>query len=138
MAQNRKPHYQVTAGLVRDKGRILIAKRPKGSHLEGFWEFPGGKREGGEDLRDCLEREMEEELGLMVRAEEAILTVHHEYSTKLISLHVFNCTYLGGEARALQCQEVRWVDPSDLQNFSFPPPDREVIEFLSGGRYRHA
>jgi 8-oxo-dGTP diphosphatase len=129
--QNRKPHFHVTAGLVWDKGRVLIAKRPKGSHLEGLWEFPGGKTEGDEGLQDCLEREIEEELGLKVRAEEVLLMVDHEYPTKVISLHVFSCTSLGGEARALQCQEIRWVDPNDLTSYSFPPPDMKVIEFLS-------
>ncbi len=129
-AQSRKPHFDVAAGLVWDKGRVLIAKRPKGSHLEGLWEFPGGKRERDEGLKDCLVREMEEELGLMVRAEEPLITVHHEYPTKIISLHVFRCTRLGGEARALQCPEVRWVDPKDLGRFSFPPPDMKVIEVL--------
>jgi mutator protein MutT len=129
-AQNRKPHFDVTAGLVWDKGRVLITKRPKGSHLEGLWEFPGGKKEDDEGLEDCMEREMEEELGLRVRAEEVLLTVHHEYQTKVISLHVFNCTSLEGEPRALQSQEIRWVDPKDLKRFSFPPPDMKVIEFL--------
>ncbi|NQU13447.1 MAG: 8-oxo-dGTP diphosphatase MutT [Desulfobacteraceae bacterium] len=128
--QNRKPHFHVTAGLVWDKGRVLIAKRPKGSHLEGLWEFPGGKKEGDERLAECMEREMAEELGIRVRAEEALLTVEHEYPTKTITLHVFNCTSLRGEARALQCQEVRWVDPKDLARFAFPPPDRKVIEAL--------
>ncbi len=128
--QNRKPHFHVTAGLVWDNGRVLIAKRPKGSHLEGLWELPGGKKEGDEGLAECMEREMAEELGLRVRAEEALLTVEHEYPTKTITLHVFNCTSLRGEARALQCQEVRWVDPKDLARFAFPPPDRKVIEAL--------
>ena len=133
---DRKPHFHVTAGVVWNQGRVLIAKRPKGSHLEGFWEFPGGKREGDEDLRDCLEREISEELDLRVRAEESLLTVHHEYPTKVISLHVFSCSRLAGETRALQGQEVRWVDPGDLTNFSFPPPDMKVVEFLLGGGKR--
>ena len=130
--QDKKPHFHVTAGLIWKNGKVLIAKRPKGSHLEGFWEFPGGKQEKGESLKECLEREIEEELGLKVKAEQTLLTVDHEYGAKVISLHVFNCTRLSGEPRALQCQEIRWVDPADFPKFAFPPPDMKVIEFLSG------
>ena len=70
---DNKPHFHVTAGVVWKNGRVLIAKRPEGGHLEGYWEFPGGKQEKGESLKGCLEREIEEELGLKVRAEEANL-----------------------------------------------------------------
>lgn len=129
---DKKPHFHVTAGLIWKNGRVLIAKRPEGSHLEGYWEFPGGKQEKGESLKGCLEREIEEELGLKVKAEEALLTLDHEYQAKAISLHVFNCTPLAGEPTALECEQVRWVDPIDLKGFSFPPPDVRVIEFLIG------
>ena len=133
---DKKPHFHVTAGLVWKNGRVLIAKRPEGSHLEGYWEFPGGKQEKGESLKGCLEREIEEELGLKVRADEALLTVDHEYQSKAISLHVFNCTPLAGEPKALDCEQIRWVDPIDLKRFSFPPPDIKVIEYLTGSGYR--
>ena len=133
---DKKPHFHVTAGLVWKNGRVLIAKRPEGSHLEGYWEFPGGKQEKGESLKGCLEREIEEELGLKVRADEALLTVDHEYQSKAISLHVFNCTPLAGEPKALDCEQIRWVDPLDLKRFSFPPPDIKVIEYLTGSGYR--
>ena len=132
--QNKKPHFHVTAGLIWKQGRVLIAKRPKGTHLGGFWEFPGGKQEKGEGLKDCLEREIEEELGVKVKADEALFTVEHEYETKAVSLHVFNCTYLEGEPRCLQAQDIRWVEPAGLEKYTFPPPDARVIEFLSRRR----
>jgi mutator protein MutT len=130
--KNKKPHFHVTAGLVWSNGRVLIAKRPEGSHLEGLWEFPGGKQERGESLKDCLEREIDEELGLKVRVDNGLLTVDHEYEEKVISLHVFNCTPLSGGPKALDCEKIRWVDPFDLKKFSFPPPDVKVIEYLTG------
>ncbi len=130
--QSKKPYYHVTAGLIWKNGRVLIAQRPKGSHLEGLWEFPGGKQEEGEDLEACLEREIEEELGLKVRVDKTLLTIDHEYDEKVISLHVFSCTPLAGEARALRAQQIIWVDPGELREFSFPPPDMKIIEFLAG------
>jgi mutator protein MutT len=122
----------VTAGLIWKEGRVLITKRLKGTHLGGFWEFPGGKQKSGESLNECLEREIEEEVGLKVRAAQAVLTVDHEYGAKVISLHFFNCISLPGEPRALQCQQVRWVDPAELGKFNFPPPDEKAIKYICG------
>ncbi len=129
---NQKPHIHVSAGLIRKNGQFLISKRLKGSHLEGFWEFPGGKLEEGESIQSCLEREIKEELDLKVKAGQVSLTLDHEYETKIISLYVMYCTILGGEPMAIECQEFKWVAPEDFKKFVFPPPDIKVIEFLSG------
>ena len=127
----RIPHYDVTAGLIWKEGKLLIATRPKGTHLEGLWEFPGGKQEEGENLKECLKREIEEELGIEVMVDELFLTVDHEYPDKRISLHVFNCAWLKGEPVPLQRQETRWVTLTELSKFTFPPPDVQVIEALT-------
>jgi len=126
-----KPHYDVTAGLIWKEGRLLISKRARGKHLEGFWEFPGGKQEAGEELSECLEREIGEELGIETRVGEPLLTVDHEYRDKRISLHVFNCTWVRGEPAALACEEIRWVEWNELSVLRFPPPDIKVIERLT-------
>lgn len=127
----KKPHFHVTAGLIWRNGKVLIATRPKGSHLQGLWEFPGGKQEKGETLRHCLEREIKEELALKINAGHNLLTVNHEYQSKVISLHIFECTCPAGEPRPLQGQDIKWVDPVVLPKFTFPPPDMKVIEFLT-------
>jgi len=129
--EGEKPCFQVTAGVICRQGKVLIARRPKGSHLEGYWEFPGGKQEKGESLENCLEREIEEELGLRVRADQYLLTVNHDYGSRHISLHFFFCSLLEGEARATEGQEIKWVNSVDLKKYHFPPPDKKVIEILS-------
>jgi len=124
------PHYHVTAAIIRKDGRILITRRPTGSHLAGYWEFPGGKQEPGENLEQCLARELTEEIGIKVRVDEMFLEVEHAYPDKRISLHVFECTPLSGTLDTLQCSELKWVPPTDLAGFTFPPPDLKVIEKL--------
>ncbi|MBN2125160.1 MAG: (deoxy)nucleoside triphosphate pyrophosphohydrolase [Deltaproteobacteria bacterium] len=126
-----KPHFDVTAGLIRREGKVLITKRPRGSHLAGLWELPGGKREEGEGLRGCLEREIREELGMGVRAERRLFTVPYEYETKRITLHIFDCVDLGDAPVALEGQEMKWVPPEELPSYSFPPPDLKVIRTLA-------
>ena len=88
-----KPHIRVTAGLLWQNGMVLITKRPQGSHLAGFWEFPGGKQEVGETPEECLEREIKEELGVEVRAEKLLVTVDHEYENRIISLYLFQSSH---------------------------------------------
>ena len=131
--KTKKPHYQVTAGLLWHEGKLLITSRPKGRHLAGFWEFPGGKQEEGETLKKCLEREIREELGIEVLAGKHLMTVDHEYENRIISLHLFQCTPLEGQIRPLEGQKIRWVDPKDLEDYRFPPPDYEFIGFLKRG-----
>ena len=126
-----KPHIHVAAALIRKSGKWLITKRPKGGHLEGYWEFPGGKQERGENLKACLEREIDEELGLKIKAGHVLVTIDHEYETRKISLHILDCAILTGNPKAIECQEFRWIDPVDILNFKFPPPDIRIIEFLS-------
>ena len=125
-----KPCFQVTAGLLWRDGRVLITRRPEGKHLPGLWEFPGGKQETGETLEACLEREMEEELGLRVRAGKHLCTVHHEYEDRIISLHLLLCVHLDGEVEPRDSQEIKWVSREDLVKYSFPPPDLKIIQFL--------
>lgn len=133
-----KPSLHVTAGLIRDKGKLLISKRAKGSHLEGFWEFPGGKLENGETLEQCLEREISEELGFRVRAEKALLRASHEYEDRVVILHFFSCEQIGGEPRPIQCEEIRWVAPDELSSYRFPPADKKMISLLIDKRNREA
>ena len=126
-----KPHFHVAAGLICREGRILITKRPEGSHLAGFWEFPGGKQEDGETLEGCLEREIQEELGIRVKAGELLYSLQHEYESKIISLYLFRCPHFQGQPTALEAEDVRWVAVQDLGKFKFPPPDLKIIDFLN-------
>jgi mutator protein MutT len=125
-----KPHFHVTAGLIWRDGRVLITRRPKGSHLGGYWEFPGGKQESGESLEACLEREIMEELAVKVKVTKHLLQIDHDYDEKSISLHLFQCADLAGEPQAVGCDDMTWADPKDLHLYRLPPPDTRIIDFI--------
>ena len=125
-----KPHFHVTAGLVWKDGKLLITRRPEGSHLAGYWEFPGGKQEPGESLKACLEREIQEELDMEVKAAKHLLQIDHDYEIKSITLHLFLCDWLSGDPTPIGCDEIRWVRPEDLANFKLPPPDLQLLPFI--------
>jgi A/G-specific adenine glycosylase len=133
-ARPRTPHYDVTAAVTRrDDGRILIARRPPQSMLGGLWEFPGGKREPGESLRECLRREIREELGIEIEVGEQIGTVRHAYTHFRITLYVFACRHLSGEPRAIGCDEWAWVTLDEIDRFAFPVTDQKIVAMLRDG-----
>jgi 8-oxo-dGTP diphosphatase len=121
---------EVAAGLVYREGRFLIARRNPGVHLAGFWEFPGGKRESGETLEECLQRELFEELGIRIDEPIPFRSIRHEYAEQTVELHFFHCRIHTGQATAIDCAEIRWVLPQELGDFEFPPADRPIIEAL--------
>jgi 8-oxo-dGTP diphosphatase len=123
------PRIVVTAAVVERDRRFLVTRRPCGVHLEGLWEFPGGKCEPGESYEDGLRREMAEELGADVRVLDELFTVTHDYPERIVELHFFRCDLLD-EPRAVLGQEVRWVSREELGTLEFPPADEELIELL--------
>ena len=130
------PHYDVCAGLIRDDhDRLLIARRPLDGLLGGLWEFPGGKRETGESLEDCLRRELREELAIAVDVGDLFTVVDHAFTHFKITLHAFECRYLGAlppydEPQALGALAWAWAQEHELDDYSFGKADRQVIAAL--------
>jgi len=120
----------VAAAVVEREGRFLVTRRIKGTHLEGLWEFPGGKCDAGESLDQCLQREIAEELVARVSVGEEIFRITHEYPGRSITLHFFACS-LTGDPRPLIGQEMQWVARKDLRSLEFPPADDRLIDLLS-------
>jgi mutator protein MutT len=125
----------VAIGIVTRAGRVLICQRPEGKNFAGYWEFPGGKREGGETIEQCLRRELREELSIEVTPVRALSTVDHDYPRGPIRLHPWVCTYDAGDPQPLASQRVLWVEPRDLTQYQFPPANdallAEAVCFLS-------
>ena len=119
----------VTAAVIEDGGRFLVTRRLKGTHLEDYWEFPGGKCDPGETHGTCLARELREELDVEARVSEEVFTTTHAYPERVVELHFFRCE-LRGEPRPQQGQEMRWVRRGELQALEFPPADEELIRVL--------
>lgn len=134
------PHYDVTAGLIRDdQERLLIAQRPLDGLLGGLWEFPGGKVEAGESLADCLKRELREELAIAVDVAGLFAVVDHGFTHFKITLHAFDCRYRGAlpphdEPQTLGARDWAWVTEAQLADYSFGKADRLVIDELARRR----
>ena len=129
---------EVAAGLIFREGKLLIAQRHAEAHLGGLWEFPGGKREAGESYEQCLQRELQEELGVTVVVGELFETVDHAYPEKAVHLRFFLCQLAAGEPQAHGCAAVRWVGRTELEQFEFPAADAGVLtKLLQSERFWH-
>jgi mutator protein MutT len=120
----------VTAAVIERDGTYLVTRRQRGVHLEGFWEFPGGKRDPGESLDECLRRELVEELGADAEIGAELLAVTHAYPDRHVELHFIACTLIGTPSPLLG-QEMRWVPRAELRSLKFPPADEQLIRLLA-------
>ena len=107
--------------LYNSKGNeVLITKRTSKQHLAGYWEFPGGKVESGEDVQMALGRELEEELGIVVNNVEPFMTIKHDYPDKKVLLDVWKVYDWKGEPEGREDQEIIWTKLDSLESHKFP------------------
>lgn len=134
-AMSVKKRFVVVAAVISDnEGRLLLARRPEGTHMAGLWEFPGGKVEAGEDYLHALHREMNEELGISVSIERPLtFAVHSEANLEILILF-FSASISTGVPVPREGQEIRWVDRESLKEFPMPPADDEVVDVLVRGQ----
>ena len=118
--------------LVDADNRVLITKRPEGKSLAGLWEFPGGKVEAGETPEDCLIRELNEELGISVKAAclAPLTFASHSYPDFHLLMPLYVCRRYEGIPRGLEGQQIKWVMPKVLRDFPMPPADEPLIPAL--------
>ena len=130
-ASRELPFQVIGVGVVLDgDGRVLIDQRLNEGLLGGLWEFPGGKQEPGEAITATIARELMEELAITVEVGEELITLEHAYSHKRLRFVVHLCRWLAGEPQPLACQQVRWVQPGELEAFPFPAANARIIAAL--------
>lgn len=121
----------VTAAIIKDGAKYLIAQRKKGAHQGMKWEFPGGKVERGEDPETCLKREIWEELNITIDVEEIFKVVSFNYEEKHIVLLCYTCRIVEGEPVSIDCHDFRWVTPKEMRQYEFAPADQPVVDKLN-------
>lgn len=124
---------RVTAGILENRGKVLLAKRNKDDPLKNKWEFPGGKIEEGETPEKCLKRELSEELGIDAEIGEFLCSSKYEYDHVSIELLAYRVNGYSGELKPTDHEEIEWVSPSDFHNYDFPEADKPIIEILMNG-----
>ena len=122
------PHKIIGAAVIwNQQGQILIDRRRLEGQMGGLWEFPGGKIEPGESIEECIKREIQEELAIEIEVGEHLITIEHTYSHLRVTMTVHHCRHVSGEPQPLECEEIRWVWVDELENFTFPQANTQII-----------
>ena len=126
-----KPRLRVVAAALFDaERRVLIAERPAGKHMAGWWEFPGGKVAAGETDAAALRRELREELGVDVRPDCEVMQLSHDYPDRVVDLVLWRATLERGAPQGLEGQQLKWVDCQTLGEQRLLPADQPFIAAL--------
>ena len=124
-------HKQIGVAVIYDRqGKILIDRRKKGGEMGGLWEFPGGKIEPGETIKECIKREVKEELDIEIEVGDRLTTITHKYETFKVTLYVHDCQYITGKPQPLECEEIQWVEAVQMNQYQFPQANLQIINLL--------
>ena len=121
---------EVTAAIIEENNRILIAQRGYGDKLEGMWEFPGGKIEPGETPQECLKREIFEEFEADIEVKNKFGESIYTYGNRTIRLTAYCCRPISGKFVLNVHKGIRWVKRSELCLYEFAPADIPFVEKL--------
>ena len=126
---------RVVAGLIVQDGKLLVCQRTRHQTMPLKWEFPGGKIEEGEQPRDALRRELEEELGILATIGDEVKRIQHEYPNGgMVELRFFVVREFQREIENLIFKDVQWADPKDLPKYDFLEADLLLVTDLAAGK----
>jgi 8-oxo-dGTP diphosphatase len=126
---------QVVAALILKNGEVLVCQRTRHQSMPLKWEFPGGKIEDGEQPRDALRRELEEELGIDAQIGEEVARIRHDYKNGgSVELRFFVVNKYTGDMENRIFRDVRWAKRSDLPKYDFLEADLELVKDLATGK----
>lgn len=128
---------RVVAGLIWHEGKILICQRTRHQPMPLKWEFPGGKIEEGEQPRDALRRELDEELGIAaVVGNEVVRLVHRYPGGNSVELRFFDVREYAGELENRIFREIVWAEPAHLPQYDFLEADLTLVSDLAAGKIK--
>jgi len=122
---------EVVAAIIRKNGRLLICQRDEGGSTALLWEFPGGKVELHETLKECLIRECKEELAVDIVVGEIFAETEYKDANKKMAFTFFKAKITGGQLKANVHRDVRWVTARGLKDYDFCPADIVVVAELA-------
>ena len=126
-------YIHVVAALIWNRTRqdqFLIAQRQKGKHLEGYWEFPGGKLESKESPWQGLQRELGEEINIHPTSASPYLQVYYRYPDRNILLDTWVVENYRGEIEPREQQALKWIDVTQVDSYRFPPADLPILDAI--------
>jgi 8-oxo-dGTP diphosphatase len=126
---------RVVAALIMRDGKLLVCQRTRHQTMPLKWEFPGGKIEEGEQPRDALRRELDEELGIQATIGDELARIQHEYPNGgMVELRFYIVRDYNGELENRIFKDIQWAEPKDLPRFDFLEADLTLVKNLAAGK----
>jgi 8-oxo-dGTP diphosphatase len=122
--------HVAVAVIINDKDEVCISLRHKDLHQGGLWEFPGGKIKSEESVEQALNREIKEELDLLIESSRPLITINHDYQDKKVCLHVRKALDYSGDAIGVEGQQVKWLPVDQLSLCNFPAANLAIIKAI--------
>ncbi|GEM74214.1 8-oxo-dGTP diphosphatase MutT [Vibrio sagamiensis] len=124
----KRIHIVAAIILNQDKSQVFITKRPNDKHKGGFWEFPGGKVEKGENIQQAMIRELEEEIGITVTEQMLFEHLQYDYPDKSLKFDFMLVSQFDNQPYGREGQQGQWVDINALINYDFPEANMPILE----------
>jgi 8-oxo-dGTP diphosphatase len=121
-------HIHVACAIIELGEKVLCTQRSEVMSMPLKWEFPGGKIDAGESPRECLKRELLEELGVEASVGQALATTTHHYPSFTVTLYPFICKIVSGEITLHEHSAMVWLPVEDLHTLDWAEADWPVIE----------
>ena len=126
---------QVVAALIWQDGTVLVCQRTRHQTMPLKWEFPGGKIEEGEQPRDAMRCELEEELGINAVVGDEVARFRHQYPNgSAVELRFYDVRRYSGAIENRIFKDVRWAKPTELPSYDFLEADRKLVQDLAAGK----
>ena len=126
-----KKQIDVAAAIIFKDNKVFAARRKPGIHLAGYWEFPGGKVERGETPKQCLFRELQEELCVTTKVGQYVGESLYDYGTKIIRLLAYQVEHIEGKFELIDHDEFCWLAAGELGSVEWAPADIPIVELCS-------
>jgi 8-oxo-dGTP diphosphatase len=127
MIKETKRHVHVACAIIERDGLVLSALRSASMNLPLKWEFPGGKIEPGEELEDCLRRELVEEMGVGIKVGRPLTPATHEYPSFTVTLYPYVCSIISGEITLFEHSAISWLTPARMHELDWADADLPII-----------
>jgi 8-oxo-dGTP diphosphatase len=123
----------VSAGIILQRGQVLICQRHRSDRYGLQWEFPGGKVKDGESLEESLRRELQEELGIDAKVGEEVFRLRHRYPDRYVEVAFFAVREFSGTPRNIVFESVAWTERDKIASYNFLEADRDLVERIARG-----
>lgn len=125
-----KKQIEVVAAVFSKGNKYFCAQRKDKGELAKKWEFPGGKIEENETHQDALAREIKEELSAIIKVNDFIMTVVHEYNGFVLTMHAYHCEIIEGDLIISEHLDSKWVTLEEMGNYDFAAADLPIVKKL--------